>query len=353
MWATWCYTKPLDRRRLPLWLLALLVFGAALVFVPFLPWMVMAVWLGLYARRVHEPLTRRLGGRRGLGATLTVSLLLVIAAPIAIVVTSIVLDAFALVQQLIASGEANAVVVKLVNSDSESSDGSGVVDLLVAQGGRAWAIAQGLAGMAAHFVIGVLVMVSGMYGVLVEGKGWYGWIERHAPLQPTHLRRFGDAFLETGRGLWWGIVGAGLMQSIVATIAYLIIGVPSALALGMLTLLFSVIPAIGTAIVWAPVAAGLALTGRPVAAIVLAAIGIVVIGSVDNLARPWLTRRGKLQLPAWLVLVSMFGGVELIGGWGLVFGPLLVRLAKEALLISRDPGDPATSGPPVVTPDAS
>jgi predicted PurR-regulated permease PerM len=109
--------------------------------------------------------------------------------------------------------------------------------------------------------------------------------------------------------------------------------VPSALALGMLTLLFSVIPAIGTALVWVPVTAGLALTGRPGAAIALGIVGIALIGTVDNLARPYLARRGQLQLPTWVVLISMFGGVELIGGWGLLLGPLAVRLAKEALLI--------------------
>jgi predicted PurR-regulated permease PerM len=61
-----------------------------------------------------------------------------------------------------------------------------------------------------------------------------------------------------------------------------------------------------------------------------------VIGSIDNLARPWLARRGKLALPTFVVLVAMFGAVELFGGWGLVFGPLLVRLAKEALEVRRD-----------------
>jgi predicted PurR-regulated permease PerM len=146
--------------------------------------------------------------------------------------------------------------------------------------------------------------------------------------------------------MWWGIGGAGLMQAIVATVAYVAIGVPSAIALGALTLMFSVIPAIGTAIVWIPVAAGLALTGRPIAALSLAIVGVAVISTIDNLARPWLAHRGQLKLPTWIVLVSMFGGVELVGGWGLILGPLLVRLAKEALVISREARDPATASPP-------
>ncbi|MDQ3365632.1 MAG: AI-2E family transporter [Myxococcota bacterium] len=351
------------RTRLPTWLLAVLVFAAGYMFYPFLPWMALALWLGLYGRRVHEPLTRRLGGRAGLSASITVSLLLVVVLPIGAVVTTLVFDAVALVQELATSEQARAVFVKLVqNGNSGGGDqmgpqvqnpaeavdaASGAMDLIMAQGGRAWSIFQSLAGMAAHFVIGLLIMVTGMYGVLVEGRGWYIWLERHTPLQPEHFRRFGEAFMETGRGLWFGIAGAGLLQSVVATIAYLVLGVPSALALGMLTLLFSVIPAIGTAIVWVPVTAGLALTGRPLAALALGILGVAVIGTVDNLARPWLAHRGKLQLPTWIVLVSMFGGIELMGAWGLLMGPLLVRLAMEALVISREARDPATASPPM------
>jgi predicted PurR-regulated permease PerM len=329
--------------------MVLLLVAASLVVAPFLPWVVLSLWLGLYARKVHEPLTRKLGGRTGLSATLTVSLLLVIALPIAAVVTSIVLDLIVLVQNLLQSDQAQAVLVRLVQGGGgggggdaagtgtdtkqvlESADGA--IDLLMAQGERAWVIVQQVAGAAAHFVIGLLIMVTGMYGVLTSGRAWYAWFEEHSPLPRTHLARYGAAFIETGRGLWFGIVGAGMIQSLVATIAYLALRVPSALALGMLTLLFSVIPAIGTALVWVPVTAGLALTGRTTEAIILGVVGVTVIGSVDNLARPYLARRGQLQLSTWAVLISMFGGIELIGGWGLLLGPLVVRLAKEALLL--------------------
>jgi predicted PurR-regulated permease PerM len=112
-----------------------------------------------------------------------------------------------------------------------------------------------------------------------------------------------------------------------------------------LTLLFSMIPAIGTGLVWVPVAAGLALTGRVPAAIALALVGFFLISTVDNLARPWLARRGQLKLPSYVVMVAMFGGIELIGAWGLILGPLVVRLAKEALLIRAE-----AAAPPLVAP---
>lgn len=339
------------------WIAVGMLAAAGLVVAPFLPWIVLALWLGLYARRVHGPLARRLGGRDATAAVLTVSLLLIVALPIAAIITSIVIDLVALVRALLESEQARAVLVRLVESGGAAAGaggpsapsaggalaaGRGALDLLMAQGDRAWAIGRLVADVAAHMVVGLLVMVTGMYGVLMSGPRWYAWLERHGPLAPAHLARYGAAFVETGRGLWFGIVGAGLLQSIVATAAFLVLGVPSALALGLLTLLLSVVPAIGTALVWAPVAAGLAVTGRTTAAIALAVVGVSVIGTVDNVARPWLARRGELALPTWAVLISMFGGIELIGGWGVLFGPLALRLAKEALLIAR-PGEAAST----------
>jgi predicted PurR-regulated permease PerM len=323
--------------RLPTWFVAMVAIAAGLMFLPFLPQIALAVWLGIYARNLHARIERRLRVGSRVAATITIGLLLLVAIPIGAMLTSIVIDTIALVQDLVASEQTRGVLTKLVQTDVTQTpeDAPGAIDLLISQGDRAWSIGRQLAGAAAHFVVGLLVIVTGAYGVLVNGRDWYRWLADHGPIAREHLDRLADAFVETGRGLWFGIVGAGMIQSTIATIAYLVLGVPSAFALGLLTLLFSVVPAIGTALVWAPVAAGLAMTGRPGAAIALAVTGVAVISTVDNLARPYLARKGKLQLPTWAVLVSMFGGIELIGGWGLLVGPLVVRLAKEALMIWR------------------
>jgi predicted PurR-regulated permease PerM len=108
------------------------------------------------------------------------------------------------------------------------------------------------------------------------------------------------------------------------------------LVLGLLTLVVSIIPSVGTALVWGPVALGLALTGRPVAAAVLAGFGFIVIGSLDNILKPMLAKWGHLQLSTFLVLVGMLGGLVVVGPWGLLLGPLVLRLAKEAVAISRE-----------------
>lgn len=312
-----------------------LVIAAGILLAPFAGWVVLAIWLSGFARGLHERITHRLHGRVHLAAFLTVALLMLVLVPVGAVLTMLVMDAIALIGKLAQSDQAHSVLVSLVSRKNASTE-TGIRELLVSQGDRAYTIVRTVLTSAAAVVIGLVILVAGVYSMLIDGKRWYAWADQHAPMGSHALHRLADAFTETGRGLAFGIAGAGLLQSLVATAAYLVLGVPQAMALGLLTLIFSVVPVVGTAIVWLPIAAGLAMTGRVGAGIGLAIYGVVVVGTIDNIARPWLASRGKLQLPMFLVLVAMFGGVELFGGWGIIYGPLLVRLAKEALEVRRE-----------------
>jgi len=308
-----------------------LLVACCVLLAPLLPAVMLAIWLAALTRGVHARLTRALGGRAKLSAALTLAGVTLVLVPFVIVVTSLAGDAYDLVLQLLRSPRGKEVLEQLVVRNGTDGVRSNLWDLVMSQQARAWAIFQQIAGTATRVVIGLVVILGGAYAVLLDGARAYAWFETHGPIAPAMLRRLRDAFFETGRGLFIGIGGAGLLQGCVATIAYLALGVPRAVELGMLTFCFSIIPAVGTALVWLPVAAGLALTGRTLAAGILVICGVAVIGTVDNLVRPMLARRGRLQLPTYIVLVSMFAGVQVIGAWGLLVAPLCVRLAKAAL----------------------
>lgn len=333
---------PLDDReqRALSWLGVGLAAASVVVLWPFAPWVVLAAWGAVAARRPHAWLTRRLGERPRLAAAITLGAVALLVVPAVALLALLVADAIELVQRLMASQRGQQTLQRLVsNADPKAAWSSDLLGLAMRQGERAWAIAQQVAGTAARGVIGVVVLVAGIYAMLIDGDRWYTWVERHAPIPAAALGRFAHAFVETGRGLLFGIVGAGLAQSIVATVVYVWIGVPQPFALGLLTLLASVVPSIGTSIVWLPVAAGLALTGRAGAAVILVIAGVALIGSIDNVVRPYLARRGNLQLPTFVVLVAMFSGLITLGAWGVLLAPLVVRLAKEALAIRRDGRD--------------
>lgn len=312
-----------------------LVAACAVLLAPLLPAVMLALWLGALARVLQAPLSRALGGRIRLAAAITLVALIVVVIPFALVVISLAADAYQLITQLVQSPRGKAMLEDLVAPDGpagpSTSSLSSLWHLILSQQERAWGIVRQIAGTATRAVIGVVVVFAGTYAVLIEGSRSYRWFEQHGPIPAAMLGRLRDAFFETGRGLFIGIGGAGLIQAIIATVVYLVLGVPHALEFGLLTFVFSIIPAVGTAIVWVPIAVGLAWTDREGAAIALAVCGIAVIGTVDNLVKPVLARRGRLQLPTYVVLVSMFAGVQVIGAWGLLMAPLAVRLAKAAL----------------------
>jgi predicted PurR-regulated permease PerM len=314
-----------------------LVLAAALMFAPFAGWIVLAMWLSGFAHGLYERLTRRFRGHAHLAALATVISLMLVLVPIGAVLTTLVIDAIALIADLTQSDRAHSLLVSLVSPEQPAaSTEESLGQLIMSQGDRALSILRTILSSAAHAVIGLVILLFGTYALLVDGRRWFQWADTRAPIGSLALRRMADAFTETGRGLAFGVLGAGLLQSLVATAAYLILDVPQALALGLLTLVFSIVPVVGTAVVWVPISVGLAMTGRLWAGVGLAIYGVVVIGSIDNFARPWLARRGKLQLPTFVVLVSMFGAVEVFGAWGILFGPLIVRLAKEALELRRE-----------------
>ncbi len=327
-----------DRTIVP-WLAAALLAASVVILWPFAPWILFAIWSSALIRPQHRWLVRHLGERPRLAALVTTLGLVVIVAPLIVFLASLTDDAIALVRRAIATDRVQNLLHSLAGQNGEGSDSGSLVGLVVSQGGRAWALAQQVAGTTAKIVIGLVIAIGGLYGLLVDGGRWYAWLEDHAPITKTSFRRLAGATVETGRGLLFGVLGAGLAQAIVATVFYVALGVPQPFALGVITLACSIIPALGTAIVWVPISIALALSGRDTAAIVLATGGILVIGTIDNFVRPCLARKGRLQLPTFVVALAMFGGIASMGARGLILGPLILRLAKELLAIWREQRD--------------
>ncbi|HYP87219.1 MAG TPA: AI-2E family transporter, partial [Polyangiaceae bacterium] len=196
-------------------------------------------------------------------------------------------------------------------------------------------VAKTLFGALTVIAVGVVVFVAAFYTFLLQGPQLYDWLVSHTPIGRERFHRFANAFVEVGRGLLIGVVLTALLQGAVATVGYVVCGVPQALVLGLVTVFASLIPSIGSGLVWAPVTAGLAFSGRPGAAAAMLAIGCVV-SVVDNLVRPLLARYGELRMNGLLLFIAMLGGIAVFGAGGLLLGPLLVRLATEGLTILRE-----------------
>lgn len=342
--------SPPARTRWPAlpWILLALAAAAAATLSPLWISLVLAAWFASLTRRLWERLARRLGQRPRLAAALLVVALVLLVVPLVAVGVSLGVGGAEFVRRVASSEENRSRLVQLVTDQPSTSELprfeiSSLVHLLQEHGSKAWQVVRAIAGKTATGLVGLFIFLFGAYTFLVDGQRFSTWLTARMPIAPQHLQRLSAAFYETGRGMLVGVGLTGLVQGVVATIAYFALKIPSALGLGILTALAALIPSVGTAMVWVPVAIGLALSGRWVAAIILGAIGVLVIGTVDNLLRPVFSRYGQLQLPTFVLFLAIFGGIALYGAAGIILGPLLVRLGVEALNLAREQG--LTAGP--------
>ena len=122
-----------------------------------------------------------------------------------------------------------------------------------------------------------------------------------------------------------GIIVIGLVQGAIGGIAFAALGVSNALLWGVAIAIASIIPVIGTAIVWVPAAIVLFAGGAPVKGVLMMLTGVLLIGMVDNLLRPRVVGRDT-QMPDYVVLLATLGGLGAFGLTGLVLGPLIAGL---------------------------
>lgn len=333
-----------DRRTFA-WIFWILLAAAAFTLSPLWLPLLLAAWFAGLARPVVDRLTRAFGGRQRPAVWVALGLLPLILVPVTIAVIQVIVASSDFVRRFMEKSEWQTALQSLA-TDGEGGPflASGLLDLrqlmdIVGQhGGTALGILSSIFGATTTAVISIFVFIMGCYTFLGVGRAYWPWIVEHAPLEPSRMERFHRVFHETGRGLVIGMGLTALAQGVVATIAYAALGVPRAFLLGELTFFSAFIPSFGTALVWLPVAAGLALSGAYVKAAILSLIGIFVIGTIDNILRPVFSRWGALDLPVFVLIISIFGGFVVFGAWGFVLGPLVVRMAKEALVMAREPG---------------
>jgi predicted PurR-regulated permease PerM len=119
----------------------------------------------------------------------------------------------------------------------------------------------------------------------------------------------------------------GVAQGLLATIGYLLVGLPYPLFFGALTTVASPVPGVGTMLVWVPAGIVLILLGHAARGILLLVWGVLVVtGIPDYVIRPRLVGR-ESEMPALLTFTALFGGVEVFGLKGLILGPVLMAVA--------------------------
>jgi predicted PurR-regulated permease PerM len=151
------------------------------------------------------------------------------------------------------------------------------------------------------------------------------------PLRPDYTRALFSEFRKVGRTTLMGTIVTGVAQGVLATLGYWIAGLPEPIFFGAATAIASLVPAVGTMLVWVPAGVVLILMGHPGRGVFeLLWGGLLVVALSDYVIRPRLVG-GDSEVPSLVTFAALFGGVEVFGLSGLVVGPVLMSLAVAVL----------------------
>jgi predicted PurR-regulated permease PerM len=210
--------------------------------------------------------------------------------------------------------------------------------------------ALGLIGTATRLGIQFTITFFGLYYLLIAPQHAWRAVRPYIPFSAASAEmlreRFKDVTVST-------LVGTGLtavVQGALVGIAFWATGLSNALFWSVVTVIFAVLPVVGSGLVWGPGVAALAIEGRYGAAIGLTLWGVLVVGQVDNVIRPFVFRRWA-QIHPFITIIGAFAGIRYFGLLGLLIGPLaisyffeLIQMYRQEYLEEEEAAE--ASGPP-------
>jgi predicted PurR-regulated permease PerM len=175
------------------------------------------------------------------------------------------------------------------------------------------------------FVIALGMMLYLTFFLLRDGRELTRAIGQKVPLRPEQRSALFEKFTTVIRATIKGSIVVAIVQGVLGGLAFWFLGVNAALLWGVVMGFMSLIPAIGTGIVWVPVAIYLLATGSIWQGVVLVLFGFFVISMVDNVLRPILVGKDT-RMPDYVVLISTLGGISVMGINGFIVGPVIAAM---------------------------
>jgi predicted PurR-regulated permease PerM len=175
------------------------------------------------------------------------------------------------------------------------------------------------------FVVSLAIMLYLLFFLLRDGERLSTRIKAAIPLRADQMRDVLDTFTVVIRATIKGNVLIAIVQGLLGGLMFWFLGIHAAALWAVVMAFLSLLPAVGTALVWVPVALYLLLTGATWQAIVLLVYGALVISSVDNILRPIVVGKDT-EMPDYVVLISTLGGLAVFGPNGFVIGPVIAAM---------------------------
>lgn len=194
--------------------------------------------------------------------------------------------------------------------------------------------ALSLIGAVTRVTINVLLALFGLYYLLVDPpRAWRG-LRPFVPFSDANVAALGERFAAVTTATIIGSGLAALIQAVSTGLAFVVFGLSNPLFWGAVVFMFSLLPVLGSGMIWAPAAVVLATEGRLGAAFGMVLWGLGVASLVDYLIRPYVSNR-YAQIHPLITLAGAIAGVSYLGIVGLLIGPLALSYFFELLLMYR------------------
>ena len=187
--------------------------------------------------------------------------------------------------------------------------------------GQAFNIGQN----AFNFIVSFFIMLYLLFFLLRDGDKISEHIRDALPLLGEQQRNLSDKFTIVIRATVKGNIVVAIVQGTLGGLIFWLLDIHAPVLWGALMALLSLLPAVGAALVWLPVAVYFLATGAIWQGIVLIVYGVLVIGTIDNILRPLLVGKDT-QMPDYVVLISTLGGLAIFGLSGFVIGPVIAAM---------------------------
>lgn len=311
------------------------------ILLPFYGAIMWASIIALLFSPLHCRLLTHLNHRRTLAALLTLLIVLVIIVlPFALITASLAHEAGLIYGQL-QSGELKperyfrGVFNALPDWISALLDRFGLVSFSTLQRRLSVVLTQASQFFATQtlsigqitfdFVVQLLITLYLTFFLIRDGDEVMDALQRGIPLSPQHKRALLETFATVVRATVKGNLAVAVIQGALGGLAFWFLGVSGALLWAVLMAFLSLVPAVGSALVWLPVAIYFLVTGDLWQGIALTIYGVLVIGLVDNLLRPMLVGKDT-RMPDYVVMITTLGGMAVLGINGFVVGPVIAAL---------------------------
>lgn len=322
--------------------LVILLIIISVMFLRLVQPFIQVVFIAALFAALFTPLYRkilgRVGKRRGLASALTLlTVLLFVVVPVGFVVTTVTSQALDIANTAAPWVRQQLATPGLISQTLEGLPFYSFVepykDLALARIGDLTGLVSGwLVDVLQSATLGtfsallsIVLVLYTLFFFLIDGDRLLYYVLYYLPLNNEDETKLLLRFTSVTRATLKGTAVIGFLQGALAGLALYFAGIPSALFWAVAMMLLSVVPGIGTALVWVPAVIYLLVGGHFIPALAVAAFCGVVVGTVDNVLRPKLVGNDT-QMHELMIFFSTLGGLLMFGFMGFVIGPIIAAL---------------------------